>query len=375
MLNPKPDQFKKLTKEEWLEKIQSDLKDQSPEALAWEIEPGITADPFPHRDDMRDHPFIPFDEKPYTWEIAEQFDVLNARKANDGILTALEGGVQTIVLRKLPENGHVEYPLLFKDVRPNFIRTIIAVDNVKEYSRAISLISWLSEKFEKSEEINIDLLIEDPNILENAFSPQDFPSNTGPRFVFSIPESAEQHLFVETASGYFAGMAALLDQKDIDPKDVLLRSGFKYRVGSLFFVEIARLKALRILWRNFTLALTGKAGEPFILAGFRNDILNKNAEFNMIRAATMTLSAVLGRADAIAVKPSGQTGNPEHDRRIARNVHHILMQESHLNDYKDAAEGSYYLESLTQAYATTCWEAIQKKLAGQIGESGIIHES
>lgn len=375
MLDPKFEQFRKLTKEEWLEMIRSELKVQSPEALAWEIEPGITADPFPHEDDMRDNSGLLSDEGLYTWEITGEFEVSDATNANHDVLAALEGGVQTIIIHNLPENGPADYQLLFKDIRVDFIRTIISVTNAKDYNKAISLISWFSETYRQPEAIQISLLFQEPQIFVSAFSHHDLPENIRPGYLFAIPESAEQHLFVEAASDFFTGLVTMLENKGVEPHEILARAGFEFRIGSLFFIEIARLKALRILWRNLTLALMGTAEDPFILVEFRNDTFRNKAEFNIIRASTMTLSAVLGRADAILVRPSGQTGNSEHDKRIARNIHHIFIQESHLNEYSDAADGSYYLESLTKTYASRCWEVIRKKLAGQIGESGIIHVS
>ena len=75
---------------------------------------------------------------------------------------------------------------------------------------------------------------------------------------------------------------------------------------------------------------------------------------NMIAAATQTLSAVVGGASTVIVTPFSFE-NDSFNHRIARNVQHLLREESHLGYVKDIAAGSYYLENLTEAFAQKVW--------------------
>ena len=70
------------------------------------------------------------------------------------------------------------------------------------------------------------------------------------------------------------------------------------------------------------------------------------------------MSAILGGADAISL-PVYDTELPmdEHGLRLAANVHNLLRYESYLDKNRDAANGSYYIESLTREMGEQAWTA------------------
>jgi len=158
---------------------------------------------------------------------------------------------------------------------------------------------------------------------------------------------------------------------------------FEYSVGSSFFVEIAKLRAARLLWAN---ALTAfgvpepQAKAP-ILA--RTSMWNKTVYdpyVNMLRVTTEAMAAAIGGADAIAVTPFDATFKQPDDfsQRIARNVQNILREESYIGKVKDVAGGAYFVEVLTDALAQEAWKLFQKvEAAGGILkaiEAGLIQE-
>jgi len=115
---------------------------------------------------------------------------------------------------------------------------------------------------------------------------------------------------------------------------------FQFDVGSNFFLEIAKLKAFRILWKN----KTGK--DAFIFTQTSNN--NKETEFeynNLIRTTTECISAIFGGSNGILIH-SFSNKKSNFSERIARNQQTILRKESYLDKVKNPTKGSYYVEYL-----------------------------
>ena len=74
------------------------------------------------------------------------------------------------------------------------------------------------------------------------------------------------------------------------------------------------------------------------------------------------MAAVLGGADIITITPHIQGWGTEavNAQRIARNVSHILREESHLHRVADPVAGSYYLEALTLSMMKKVWSKFQQ---------------
>ncbi len=118
---------------------------------------------------------------------------------------------------------------------------------------------------------------------------------------------------------------------------------FVYAVGPNYFLEIAKLRAARLLWSNLTPA--------FETGGLRIHV--RTAPANLIGATTEAMSAVIGGCDSLSVEPA------DFDSRLAVNVQRILREEAHLSRVEDAALGCYYIEVLTNTLATEAWKLFQ----------------
>ena len=109
---------------------------------------------------------------------------------------------------------------------------------------------------------------------------------------------------------------------------------------SNFFLEIAKLKAFRILWKN----KTGK--DAFIFT--QTSKKNKEIEFeynNLIRTTTECISAIFGGSNGILIH-SFSNKKSDFSERIARNQQTILRKESYLDKVTNPTKGSYYVEYL-----------------------------
>jgi methylmalonyl-CoA mutase len=116
-------------------------------------------------------------------------------------------------------------------------------------------------------------------------------------------------------------------------------------VGVGYFIEIAKFRALRILWAGLVVEL-GVAPCLACIHGVAFPDVGRDANANKIRATTQAMSGVLGGVDRLTVVPSG---DGVFHTRIARNVQHLLKLEGYLDRVVDPAGGSYYIEVLTGA--------------------------
>jgi len=144
-----------------------------------------------------------------------------------------------------------------------------------------------------------------------------------------------------------------LNDKISDKEKQQLLPIFKISVGTNYFFEIAKLRALRTLFRAVAEEF-GFNTECHILAvpTKRNkSIYDYNV--NMLRTSTECMSAVLGGADSInnlAYDAIYHKDN-EFGQRIARNQLLILKNESYFDKVDNPVDGSYYIEKLTAELA------------------------
>ncbi|MGD0668605.1 MAG: methylmalonyl-CoA mutase family protein [Bryobacteraceae bacterium] len=149
---------------------------------------------------------------------------------------------------------------------------------------------------------------------------------------------------------------------------------FVFAVGSTYFLEIAKLRAARLVWAQAVAAFQ-PADLNCALARIhvRTTRLNKSVYdhyTNLLRVTTEALAAAVGGCDRLTVEPFG------FDKHLAVNVGRILEHEAHVDAVADPAGGSYYIETLTDSLARAAWKLFQRvEAAGgysQAVESGAI---
>jgi len=133
---------------------------------------------------------------------------------------------------------------------------------------------------------------------------------------------------------------------------------FVFAVGSTYFLEIAKLRAARLVWAQ-AVAAFGPADRQSALARIhvRTTRLNKSVYdryTNLLRVTTEALAAAVGGCDRLTVEPFG------FDEHLAVNVERILRHEAHVDAVADPAGGSYYVEALTNSLAHAAWKLFQQ---------------
>jgi methylmalonyl-CoA mutase len=140
---------------------------------------------------------------------------------------------------------------------------------------------------------------------------------------------------------------------------------FRYAATADQFATIAKLRAGRRVWARVAqqCGVTSDAAGQWQHAVSSWSMLTRRDPWNNILRATLgCFSAGVGGADAITVAPfDSAIGQPDRlARRVARNVHALLVEESHVARVIDPAGGSWYVEDLTEQLAVKAWAWFQE---------------
>ncbi|MEN6413529.1 MAG: methylmalonyl-CoA mutase family protein [Veillonellales bacterium] len=139
---------------------------------------------------------------------------------------------------------------------------------------------------------------------------------------------------------------------------------FSFSLGSNFFMEIAKLRAARMIWAQIVEAFGGSQESQKINLYTRTSYFTKTVfdpYVNMLRTTTEAFSGVVGGTDGLQI---GCFDEPvrlgdEFSRRISRNTQIMLQNEFNLRQPVDPAGGSWYIETLTNQLAEKVWALLQ----------------
>jgi methylmalonyl-CoA mutase len=139
---------------------------------------------------------------------------------------------------------------------------------------------------------------------------------------------------------------------------------FRYAATADQFATIAKLRAGRRAWTR----VVQQCGIPASAAGQRQHavtswpmLTRRDPWNNILRGTLACFAAGAGGADAVTVTPfDAVIGQPDRlARRVARNTHALLAEESHVARVIDPAGGSWYVEDLTEQLAARAWACFQ----------------
>lgn len=155
---------------------------------------------------------------------------------------------------------------------------------------------------------------------------------------------------------------ARLTDRGLSPDDVAPRMMLSMATGPNYFLEIAKIRAARMLWSRLMDHFGAKdEGSHRVHIHASTALWNKSVYdpyVNMLRTTTESMAAALGTADSVTTLPFDISyKNPdEFSSRIARNQQLVLKEESYLDKIADPAGGSYYIETLTESIAKHAWD-------------------
>ena len=154
--------------------------------------------------------------------------------------------------------------------------------------------------------------------------------------------------------------------KGLNVDDFAGRLSFFWAIGMNFYLEIAKLRAARLLWCRIMKGFGAKSPKSLMLrthcqtSGW--SLTEQDPYNNVVRTTIEAMAAVFGGTQSLHTNSFDEAiALPtETSSRIARNTQLILQEETHISNVIDPWAGSYLMESLTQEMADKAWSIIEE---------------
>jgi len=343
--------FNPVSAKAWKQKIQLDLKGADyNNTLIWKSLEGIDVKPFYNAEDLGSisHNI----EAPTSWSICETIYAQNEIQANKKAHYALSKGAES--LKFIIPNQELSIQAILKNINPSSTPIYLELEFLEtEFVKNTPNTSIL---------INTDIignLIKTGNWYNNLKEDhKHFENIVKQTNKFSVNVSTYQNAganIVQQLAYALAHTNEYLNHLNVIASETKesLKINFNVSIGSNFFFEIAKLRALRLLI-NVLISEYNFNIECHITAtpSKRNKTLY-DYNTNMLRTTTECMSAILGGANTINNLAYDAIYHKENEfgSRIARNQLLILKHESYFDAVTNASEGTYYIESLTNQLA------------------------
>ena len=350
--------FEAVSSKQWKQQIQYELKGADyNETLVWESPEGIKVKPFYHNDETAVNLDAIVPTKPFA--IVQNIFVHDVKKSNARALETLQRGAESV--RFTIENDAVSIEELMQN---------LPTENVNYYFNLPFLSVEFSNKineFASKNKANIFVqndpigqLAKDGNWFENL--EKDFEKlntiaskTTTPFLTISsgIYQNAGANIVQQLAytlaqaNEYFNRIPAINQPITIE-----------VAVGTNYFFEIAKLRALRLLFNTLASEYNHNFDCHIIATPTKRNKTLYDYNVNMLRTTMECMSAILGGADAVANLAYDAIYHKDNEfgDRISRNQLLVLKHESYFDKVNNPADGAYYIETLTEQLAEKALE-------------------
>lgn len=132
-----------------------------------------------------------------------------------------------------------------------------------------------------------------------------------------------------------------------------------FHVNDHFLANIAKIRAIRILWNHLLLSfnMVETPLKIIVIAGHYKE--NTQIEEDYIHASIQLMSSLISSADGVQIQiPEKMRKSHSFKARIARNLHHLAAQEARMGLVHDPMKGSYFIEEKSNAYAENAWNKL-----------------
>lgn len=354
------DDFDPISSKQWKQRIQFELDGADyNETLIWNSPEDIKVKPFYHKDEF-ERTFL-LNTKVTEFKICQNIFVHDLEKSILRAIDSINRGAESIRftiedentdVKKLLENLPLEkvtiyFNLTFLSI--DFVKKIDAIAkntnakifcNLDPIGRLAKDGNWFTTKEKTNFETlnllsaattNISLISIDGGLYQNA------GANMVQQIAYSLAHANE---YFNRSDGY--------RNKTINQTIV-----FEISVGTNYFFEIAKLRALRLLFHIIAKEYNHNLDCHILVSPTKRNKTLYDYNVNMLRTTTECMSAILGGADAIANLPYDALYHKDNEfgDRIARNQLLILKHESYFDKVNNPSDGSYYIENLTSQLA------------------------
>ena len=350
-------EFEQVSSKQWKQQIQYELKGADyNETLVWESLEGIKVKPFYHEDEFeKKYDFLSANE---TFKILQNIFVHDVKKSNERAIDCLNRGAESIrfsienetisiesLMQNLPLEKTTYYfylPFLSIDfvsklndfAAKNKAKFIIQIDPIGQLCKDGNWFENLDKDFEK---LNAISKLQIPTLNINAGIYQNAGANIVQQLAYTLAHANE----------YFNRISSINQPVTIEVS-----------VGTNYFFEIAKLRALRLLFSTLAKEYNHNFDCHIIATPTKRNKTLYDYNVNMLRTTTECMSAILGGANAIANLPYDALYHKDNEfgDRIARNQLLVLKNESYFDKVSNPADGAYYIENLTQQLAEKALE-------------------
>ena len=348
-------EFNPVSAKQWKQKIQFELKGADyNETLIWNSPEDIKVKPFYDGEDFSKS--FPITTKATEFKICQNIFVFDVEKSIERALDTLNRGAESIrftieneaidvfkLLEKLPlEKITIYFHLSFISI--DFVKKI---DAIAKHRNAIIFcnldpIGQLARDgnwFTTAEKSNFETL----NLLSKETSSISLISIDGSLYQNAGANMVQQIAYCLAHANEYFNRLETIDHPIV----------FEISVGTNYFFEIAKLRALRLLFNLIAKEYKHKFDCSLLVTPTKRNKTLYDYNVNMLRTTTECMSAILGGANAIANLPYDALYHKDNEfgDRIARNQLLILKKESYFDKVNNPADGSYYIENITNQLA------------------------
>jgi methylmalonyl-CoA mutase len=350
-------EFEQVSSKQWKQQIQYELKGADyNETLVWESLEGIKVKPFYHEDEFeKKYDFLSTNE---AFKILQNIFVHDVKKSNERAIDCLNRGAESIrfsienetisiesLMQNLPLEKTTYYfylPFLSIDfvsklndfAAKNKAKFIIQIDPIGQLCKDGNWFENLDKDFEK---LNTISKFQIPTLNINAGIYQNAGANIVQQLAYTLAHANE----------YFNRIPSINQPITIEVS-----------VGTNYFFEIAKLRALRLLFSTLAKEYNHNFDCHIIATPTKRNKTIYDYNVNMLRTTTECMSAIIGGANAIANLPYDALYHKDNEfgDRISRNQLLVLKHESYFDKVSNPADGAYYIENLTQQLAEKALE-------------------
>ena len=375
--------FNSHSNEQWQKQVINDLKGKDfDETLNFIIQENVKIKPYFDCEDLNNIPLNFIQQSQIqgvvkAWNNREIIKYKSEKETNILIISLLEAGADAFLV---DFSGffemEIEVKKLLRNIKisdtPFFFKVENAALNLVKELQVIAPYHWkggidndILGRYFRTGNYDINQWIEMGEILRIV---QNFPS-----FKTLIVNS---HLFHNSGANVAQELAYTLacaieimdriSEQNIDLKEIVQKIEFSISVGTNYFVEIAKIRALKFLWTKILMQGYGLNEQNIpvisihcITSSFYDAAITPHT--NMLRVTTEAMSAIIGGCSALSVRAYDETfqESDEFSRRISRNISSILKEESYFDKVIDPSAGSYFIENLTFQIAEEAFTLLQ----------------
>ena len=377
-------EFISPTNGEWKQQVIKDLKGKNfDESLTWVIDENIQVKSYFNADEVRRLPLNSLQQSQCQklaniWNNREIIRYTSEKSTNNLIISQLEAGADSFQIdfngvfelefeiNKLLRNIKISDTPFFFKVENNTLKLVNKLQIIAPYHWKGGINNDILGRYFTTGVYEVNQWEEMAQVLGII---QNFASFKTLIINGNIFHNSGANVTQELAFTLASALEGIdkIAQQDVSLPVIIQKLEFSISIGTNYFVEIAKIRVLKFLWRKILVEGYGLSEQEIppisihcTTSSFYNSSLSQHT--NMLRATTECMSAIIGGCDSLSVRTYDETFQESDDfgRRIARNISTILKEESYFDKVIDPSAGSYFIEKLTFEIAENAFKLLQE---------------